>query len=90
MYRLGTISNIKLLGGGLNRYRFGTISNTKLLGGLNRLKVIEVRGSRIKRYKEETIRKRCNQKEIPTPKTEVGKTKLTIRYLYLENTSQAE
>ena len=27
------------------------------------------------------IRKRINQKEIPTPKTEVGKT---IRYLYLE------
>ena len=30
------------------------------------------------------IRKRRNQKEIPTPKTEVGKTKLTIRYLYLK------
>ena len=27
------------------------------------------------------IRKRRNQKEIPNPKTEVGKTKLTIRYL---------
>ena len=26
-----------------------------------------------------------NQKEIPTPKTEVGKTKVTIRYLYIEN-----
>ena len=26
------------------------------------------------------IRKMCNQKEIPTLKTEVGKTKLTIRY----------
>ena len=24
----------------------------------------------------------CNQKEISTPKTEVGKNKLTIRYLY--------
>ena len=29
------------------------------------------------------IRKRRNQKEIPTPKTEAGKTKLTIRYTYL-------
>ena len=31
-----------------------------------------------------------NQKKIPTPKTEVGKTKLTkltIRYLYHENIS---
>ena len=27
-----------------------------------------------------------NQKEILTPKTEVGKTKLTIRYVYQENT----
>ena len=36
------------------------------------------------------IRKRRNQKEIPTPKTEVGKTKLTIRYLYLDNISEAE
>ena len=27
---------------------------------------------------------RRNQKEIPTPKTEVGKTKLTIRHLYHE------
>ena len=26
------------------------------------------------------IRKMCNQKEILTPKAEVGKTKLTIRY----------
>ena len=33
---------------------------------------------------------RINQKKIPTPKTEVGKTKLTIRYLYHENISQAE
>ena len=33
------------------------------------------------------VRHRCNQEEIPTPKTEVGKTQLTIRYLYLENTS---
>ena len=31
------------------------------------------------------IRKRRNKKEIPTPKIEVGKTKLTIRYYYLEN-----
>ena len=30
------------------------------------------------------IRKRRNQKEIPTTKTEVGKTKLTIRYLYVK------
>ena len=30
------------------------------------------------------IRKRSNQKEIPTPKTEVGKNKSTInKYLYL-------
>ena len=27
---------------------------------------------------------RRNQKKIPIPKTEVGKTKLTIRYLYHE------
>ena len=33
------------------------------------------------------IRKMRNQKEIPTPKTDVGKTKLTIRYLHLENIS---
>ena len=26
--------------------------------------------------------KRCNQKKIPTAKTEVGKNKLTTRYLY--------
>ena len=29
------------------------------------------------------IRKRRNQKEIPTLKTEVGKTNLTIRYLHV-------
>ena len=29
---------------------------------------------------EAKIRKRRNQKEIPTPKTEVGKTELTIMY----------
>ena len=28
-----------------------------------------------------------SEKKIPTPKTEVGKTKLTIRYLYHENIS---
>ena len=39
----------------------------------------------MKSYKEAMIRKRGNQKEIPTPKTKVGKTKLTIRYLYSEN-----
>ena len=38
-----------------------------------------------KRYKYAMFRKWCNQKEIPTPKTKVGKTKLTIKYLYLEN-----
>ena len=27
----------------------------------------------LKRYKKAKIRKRCNQKKIPTPKTEVGK-----------------
>ena len=37
-----------------------------------------------KRYKQAKIRKRRNQKKIPTPKTEVGKTQLTIRYLYHE------
>ena len=31
-----------------------------------------------KRYKWAKIRKRRNQKKIPTPKTEVGKTKLVI------------
>ena len=31
------------------------------------------------------IRKRRNQKEISTPKTEVGKILMIIRYLYLEN-----
>ena len=40
-----------------------------------------------KRYKYAMIRKRCSQKEISTPKTEVGKTKLAITYLYLENIS---
>ena len=30
-----------------------------------------------------TIRKRHNQKEIPTTKTEVGKTKLTLEYLHI-------
>ena len=34
------------------------------------------------------IRKRRDQKEITTPKTEVGKRKLTIRYIYLENVSR--
>ena len=29
------------------------------------------------------IRKRRNQKKIPTPKTEMRKTKLTIKYMYL-------
>ena len=38
----------------------------------------------VKRYKKAMLRKRRNQKEIPTPKTEVGKTKLIVRYLYLE------
>ena len=28
-----------------------------------------------------------SEKKIPTPKTEVGKTKLTARYLYYENIS---
>ena len=30
------------------------------------------------------------QSEIPTPKTDVRKTKLTIRYLYLENISSEQ
>ena len=42
------------------------------------------------KVQEGNDQKRHNQKEIPTPKTEVGKTKLTIRYLYLENISKAE
>ena len=33
------------------------------------------------------VKKRRNQKEIPTQKTELGKTQLTIRYLHLENIS---
>ena len=33
------------------------------------------------------IRKRRNQKEIPTPKIVMGNIKLTIRYLYYENIS---
>ena len=41
----------------------------------------------VKRYKLATIRKGRNQKKIPTPKAEVEKTKLTIRYLYHENIS---
>ena len=36
-----------------------------------------------KTYKETMIRKRRNQKENPTSKTEVGKPKLTIRYLFI-------
>ena len=39
----------------------------------------------VKRYKYATIMKMSNQKKIPTPKTDVGKTKLSIRYLYHEN-----
>ena len=42
-----------------------------------------------KRVQVGNDQKRRNQNEIPTPKTEVGKTKLTTRYmyLYLENVS---
>ena len=36
-----------------------------------------------KRHKKAMITKMRNHKEIPTPKTEVRKTKLKIRYLYL-------
>ena len=36
------------------------------------------------------IRKRRNEKEIPTIKTEVEKTKLTIRYLCLEKRTQCK
>ena len=46
--------------------------------------------SAFKRYKQAKIRKRRNQKKIPTPKTEVGKIKLPIRYLYHEHILQAE
>ena len=45
---------------------------------------------RFKTFKKVQVGKdqeRHNQKKIPTPKTEVGKTKLTIRYLYHENIS---
>ena len=45
---------------------------------------------KIKRYKWAKIRKRRNQKKVPTPKTEMGKNKLTIRHLYHENISYAE
>ena len=38
----------------------------------------------MERYKNAKIRKRRNKKEIPTPKTEVGKTKLKIRYLCIK------
>ena len=41
----------------------------------------------LKRYKQAKIRKMHNQKKISTPKTEMGKTKLTTRYLYHENIS---
>ena len=41
----------------------------------------------VEKYKKSIVRKRRNQKETFTPKTEVGKTKLKIRYLYLENIS---
>ena len=41
----------------------------------------------MKRYKKAMTRKRRNQKEAPTSKTEVGKTKVTNRHLYLENIS---
>ena len=37
--------------------------------------------SRIKRYKYAIIRKQRNQKETPTQKNRVEKTKLAIRYL---------
>ena len=39
---------------------------------------------------QDLIRKLGNHKEIPTKKTGVGKTKLTIRYLYFEKISYAE
>ena len=48
----------------------------------------------IERLNEDTYRKKAqvgnnqerrNQKEISTPKTELGKINLSIRYLYLEN-----
>ena len=39
----------------------------------------------IARYDKAKLMKWRNQKPIPTLKTEVGKTKLTIRHLYLEN-----
>ena len=44
----------------------------------------------IERCKVPMIKKRRNQKKVPTPKTEVGKTQLTIRYLFHENISEAE
>ena len=39
----------------------------------------------LKRNKKTMIRKIRNQKEIHTPNTDVGETKLTIRYEYIEN-----
>ena len=41
----------------------------------------------LKRYDKAMIRKRRNQKEIHTTKTEVGKSKLTFRFLYQGNLS---
>ena len=43
-------------------------------------RVLFVEKKPLKRYKKATIRKRRNQKKIPTPKTDEGKNKLTIRY----------
>ena len=40
-----------------------------------------------KKVKVGSDQERRNKTEIPTPKTEVGKTRLTISYLYLENIS---
>ena len=53
----------------------------------NDCRLVPIAWSYKKRYKKAMIRKRRNQKEILTPKTEVGKTKLALGYLYLENIS---
>ena len=41
----------------------------------------------IERYKKATIRKRSNQKKIPTPKTEAGKNQTSNKVLITKNNS---
>ena len=52
-----------------------TVNNTrlKISFSLKKFHILLFRVVGTKRYKKAKIRKRCNQKKIPTPKTEVGK-----------------